>query len=120
MADEEINQYVAATELKDGSFMDVDQDDGGGGFESQKISGALLRSLFMGRADTITVTAGDVIAGFKAVLYSVAFPLGTSIHIVPSDTGAMGIGDITLDTETGFTIEVGSAGEFSFTANAIL
>lgn len=109
MANEKISAYsVSVAELEDTDLIDVSKDIGGGDFESQKMTGAILRNFF--KAGSKAITTAETQVTFSSSLPNTNY----QINIIDNN----GVGhEAPYDLQiTGFKIKGLTAGTIGYIA----
>lgn len=109
MANEKISEYAnSVSELEDADLLDVSKDIGGGNFESQKMTGAILRGFY--RSGSIVITGSPQTVAFSSDLAN------TDYEVFIIDPDGIGFEDLGTFTVSGFDINGIIAGTMGYIA----
>lgn len=109
MANEKTSQYsTSVSEFSDTDLLDVSKDIGGGSFESQKMTGLILRGFY--RSGSISLTGSSQTVSFSTDLANANFEV---FIIDPIGIGWEGLGTFTVG---GFDINGYATGTIGYIA----
>ncbi len=109
MANEKISEYSnSVSELENTDLLDVSKDIGGGSFESQKMTGAILRGFY--RSGSITLTGSSQTVAFTSAMANTSFEV---FIIDPNGLGWENLGTFTVN---GFDITGLTTGTIGYIA----
>lgn len=109
MANEKISEYaISVSDFSDTDLLDVSKDIGGGSFQTQKMTGLVLRSFY--RSGSITLTGSSQTVAFSSALANSNFEV---FIIDPDGIGWEGLGTFTVN---GFDINGYAVGTIGYIA----
>ena len=109
MANEKISEYAnSVSELEDTDLLDCSKDIGGGNFQSQKLTAAILRNFFKSAAFAFTGAP-------QTIVFSSPLP-NLNYQVMIIDANGIGWGNLGNFTVNGFDVEGLAAGNAAYIA----